>query len=162
MKTARRHSAGISIVEIVVSAGIIAVAVLGITGAWRLYLKVANQSTMYAQGALMVEEAEEAITLMRDFSWSRYISPLTLNTNYYLYWNGSAYVATTTAQTSANGYIRTLVFRSVQRDSNSNIVLSSGIVDSRTKNVLITVVPANATTTVVGQSDMLIHNVYSN
>jgi Tfp pilus assembly protein PilV len=158
---ARRRSHGITILEIVVSAAIIATAVTGIAGAWQLYLKVSNYGTQYIAASLLTEETGEALTLMRDASWTNYIGNLSLNTPYYLYWNGSSYSATTTQQVSFSSYLRTFTLSAVKRDANDN-VSSSGTTDTDTKDVIISVVlSANASTT-VSQSEMLIHNVYQN
>lgn len=159
--SSHRYIRGISVVEIVVAAGIILTAVTGIAGAWQLYFKISNKSAQYSQVSTIIEEGEEALNLMRDMSWSGNISPLSLNTTYYIYWNGSAYVATTTLQTIQNTYVRTISFQSIQRDVNFNIA-SSGSVDVNTRKAVITIFPSGNASTTLAQSEMLIHNVFNN
>ncbi|HTK33206.1 MAG TPA: hypothetical protein VL335_01515 [Candidatus Paceibacterota bacterium] len=159
--SSHRYIRGLSVVEIIVSAAIIATAVTGIAGAWQLYLKVANSSSRYAEAALLTEEADEALTIMRDTGWSTKISPLSLNTTYYLYWDGSTYSGTTTVQTIQNTYVRTIVFSAVKRDSSDNIS-TSGTTDANTRDVIITVFPSGNASTTLARTEMLIHNVYNN
>ncbi|MDD5165300.1 MAG: hypothetical protein PHG25_02060 [Candidatus Pacebacteria bacterium] len=159
--SSHRYIRGISVVEIVVSAAIIATAVTGIAGAWQLYLKVSNLSNQYAQANMLIEEASEALSVMRDTNWTSTINPLTVNTTYYLYWNGSAYSGTTTQQISQGKYVRTIVFQSVVRDVNFDIA-SSGTVDLKTRKVIITVYPFGNASTTLAQAQLLLHNVYNN
>ena len=156
-----RYRRGISVVEIVVAAGIIAIAVTGIAGAWQLYFKISNQSVQYAQTTTLIEEANEALSVMRDSGWSNKINTLSLNTTYYLYWDGSAYSATTTPQIIQNTYLRTIVFQPVTRDASFNIA-SSGTTDVNTRKVTITISLSGNASTTLAQSEMLLHNVFNN
>ncbi len=155
------HSRGISVVEIVVAAAIIATVVTGIAGAWQLYIKVSNKSILYAQSAALVEEGGEVLNILRDTSWTTKISPLFVNTTYYLYWSGTAYSATTTLQTTSNGLVRTIVFQTIARDGSDNIS-SSGTVDANTRKALITVFASSTPSLILAQSEMLLHNVFNN
>lgn len=159
--SSHRYKRGISVVEIIVSAAIIATAVTGIAGAWQLYLKVSNLGTQYAQANMLIEEASEALTIMRDTNWTNNISPLTNNTTYYLYWNGSTYTATTTQQIRNGLYVRTITFQSVSRDVNFDIA-ASGTVDLKTRKVFITVYPIGNASTTLAQAQLLLHNVFNN
>ena len=66
-------SKGITIVEIVVAAGIIAVSVVGIIGAIQVYLKVVYQNTREAQAVLLLDETAEAVQYLRDRGFDEYI-----------------------------------------------------------------------------------------
>ena len=155
------HSQGLSVVEIVVAAAIIVTLVTAAAGAWQLYLRVFNTSTQQSQAALLLEEASEAVHLLRDQSWTSNIQPLTLGTSYQLSWNGSRYVLGTDQSLIQNQFIRTLIFSAVKRDINDNID-ASGTDDINTIKVTISVATQNATSTPIIQSEMLIHNVYAN
>ena len=155
-----------TILEVVVAAAIIVTVVTGLSGAWQLYLKISNINSQNTQAALLAEEAEEALNIMRDQSWSANILPLTTTPNqiYYLYWSGNAYAATTTATAadSSGSFMRTIVFKPISRDSTTKDISASGTNDPNTKQVTITVYPTgNASTTLI-KADMLIHNVYNN
>ncbi|MEK7609958.1 MAG: type II secretion system protein [Patescibacteria group bacterium] len=156
-----RNSQGFSVVEIVVAAAIIVTLVTAAAGAWQLYLRVSNTGTQQSQAAIMMEEAVEALRLLRDQSWTSNIAPLTLETTYQLYWDGSQYQTTTTQILLQNQFVRSLIFSAVNRDSNDNVA-SSGTNDPDTRKVTISVFNVGATSTPIIQSEMLIHNVYAN
>jgi prepilin-type N-terminal cleavage/methylation domain-containing protein len=153
------YQRGFGLVEIIVASAIIVTIMVAVTGAFQLYIKTANINGQYAQTALLTEESKEALRVLRDQGWTANIASLTLNTTYYLYWNGSQYVATTTQTYIQNNFLRTIVFTSVMRDSSFNIVPSGGTIDTYTRKVTVTI--SNASTT-LASTDFLIHNVYNN
>ena len=149
-----------SILEIIISAAIIMTAIVGISGAWQLYLKVSGVSAQKTQAAILIEEAGEAITIMRDQSWTGKILPLGIGTDYYLYWNAGAYATTTTA-TTTSGLTRKIVFSQIFRDAQSDISTSGGTLDLNTRKVTIRIYAATTSDPLV-QAEMLLHNAYSN
>lgn len=153
---------GLSVVEIIVASAIIVTLVTAIGGGWQLYLRVTREGTNYTMASNLSEEGAEAVQLLRDLGWTANISPLSLNTAYDLYWNGTAYKATTTAQLLQSAYRRTATFSSVERDAWDNIVTSGGTVDADTRKVTIRVYLSTSTSTLLTQSEMLIHNTYAN
>lgn len=148
-----------TVLEIVISAAIIVTAVVGISGAWQLFLKISAINAQKTQAAMLVEEAGEALNIMRDQSWSSKIATLSLNTNYYLYWNNTDYTITPVATTTKSGLIRTIVFSAVQRDGQSDIT-SSGTIDPDTRFVRVNILSPSSESIV--QAELLIHNVYNN
>ena len=155
------YSKGLSVVEVVVGATIILILTVAIASAWKANLKVSRISNEKIQAALLLEEAYEAISYLRDGSWTSNILPLSLNTPYYLNWNGTTYIATTSTSTIQNMYIRTVTFSSVIRDGQDNIS-NSGIVDTKTRKVTISVSTNQNQPEVSVQAEMLIHNVFNN
>jgi prepilin-type N-terminal cleavage/methylation domain-containing protein len=156
------RKSGFSLVEILVSAAIIAVVGVGVTAAWRQYINLTQSSARITQAALLTEEAGEALEFYRDLTWSGYIAPLTLGTPYYLYWNGTGYATSTTEVAVQNNYSVSFVLASVMRDGNSNIVSSAGTGDPNTLKATITVAPLGNLASPYSQSELLIHNVYAN
>jgi len=153
---------GLSVVEIIVASAILLTLVTAIGGGWQLYLRVVRDGTNYTMASNLSEEGAEAIQLMRDGGWTSNIIPLSLGTEYDLYWNGSNYIATTTPQLLQSIYRRTVTFSSVERDAWSNIVTSGGVLDADTRKVDIKIYLANSTSTILTQSQILIHNTYDN
>lgn len=154
-------SRGFGLIEIVVASAVIAAVVVAIVGALQMYIKMANTSGLYAQAALLTEESSEVLQLFRDKGWTANIAPLTLNTTYYLYWDGNQYLATTTIISVQNYFFRTVFFSSVTRDSSDNIS-TTGTVDPNTRKVTVTILLATTTPSILSKSDFLIHNVYNN
>jgi type II secretory pathway pseudopilin PulG len=153
---------GMSIVEIVVAAGIIATSVLGIVGAIQVYLKIVYSNTRETQAVLLLDETAEALQYLRDTSYSANFASTTASTTYTLYWNGTGYQLATSTISLPYGMSRTISFDSVRRDGSDQIVSSGGTLDPNTKKVTINIAwpYKNATTTI--SSEMLIHNIYAN
>ncbi len=155
---------GFSIIEIVIAAAIIVTLVTAAAGAWQLYFKVSRTSNQNTQAALLTGEAAEALNLLRDSGWTANISPLSLGTTYYLYWNGDTYATSTTPILIDNSpYSISFVFSEIRRDTTSdNIVSSGGAVDIHTRSVVISIMSSSSPPMTVMQSSLLLHDVYKN
>lgn len=128
---------GFFLVEVVVASSVIAVVLVLLLGAIQNTVEASQRSLERTQAAYLLEEGAEAVKLIRSQAWSS-ISGLTNGTTYYLSWNGSAWVLTTSLQ-KVDGFTRSVVFSAVSRDGNSDIVTSGGTTDSGTKKVTITI-----------------------
>lgn len=156
----RSSRKGFSVIEIVVSAAVITIAGLAVTGAAQLYLKMSLKTADKTQAALLVEEGAEAIQLMRDMGWKGNIKDLSTTTNYQLSWNGSMYATTTSDVVIQGKYLRKFLVQDVRRDAQGDIG-TSGAIDADTKKITFIVTLKNASTTIL-RSQMLIHNTYDN
>jgi Tfp pilus assembly protein PilV len=153
---------GVSIVEIVVAAGIIATSVIGIVGAIQVYLKIVYANTRETQAVLLLDETAEALQYLRDTSYGSTIASTTANTTYTLYWNGTGYQLATSTISLPYDMNRTILFNSVYRDGSDQIVSSGGTIDSNTKKATINIAwPYKGATTTLS-SEVLIHNIYAN
>lgn len=154
---------GVSILEVVLVAAIILTVVTAIAGAWQLYLRTANTISIQTQATLAEIEVVEALNIMRDSGWASKIASLNLNTNYYIRWNGSTYIATSTSITLAtsSALVGRITFQSIKRDAQSNIS-SSGTIDPDTRLVSMKIYPSNNTSNILVQANMLLHNLYDN
>ncbi|MEY4440793.1 MAG: hypothetical protein RLY49_419 [Candidatus Parcubacteria bacterium] len=153
---------GISIVEIVIAAGIIAVSVTGIVGAIQIYLKIVHQNAREAQAVLVLDETAEALQYLRDEGYSTNIESNPLNTEFSIFWNGSGYELGTSTITLSYEMTRTIQFEEVRRDGNDEIVSSGGVVDPDTRKAVITIEWPYQGQTKTISSEMLIHNTYEN
>ena len=160
----RFEKKGFSVVEIIVASAIILLLVTAATGAWHLYFNLSNTSTQITQAALLTDEAAEALNFYRDKGWTSYISPLLLNTPYYIYWNGSAYATSTSPVLVNSNYYVQFQLSAINRDGSSDITTSGGTLDSRSKNVLITVFGSATTTSsaILAQTSIILHDVFHN
>lgn len=149
---------GISIIEIVISAAIITVAVTVTINVFQTFIELSRSNIQKTQAALLAEEAGEALQLIRDNGWAG-ISALAVDTDYYLYWDGSDYSLTTTAQNN-NGYTRIIEFSSVERDDSTGNIVESGTEDANTRLYSISVYTNQNLITPILYTEGLIHNVY--
>lgn len=156
-------SRGVSILEVVIVSAIILVVVTGIAGAWQLYFRTTAIVSEQTQVSLALGEIEEAINILRDTGWASQISSKTLNTNYYLTWDGNDYSLSSLAfsLSATSTLIGRVIFQSVFRDAQSNIA-SGGTLDADTRLVAIAIYKNENPSDIFLQSEMLIHNLYDN
>ncbi len=153
---------GVSVVEIIIAAGIIAVSVVGIVAAIQIYLKIVYQNTRETQAVLLLDETSEALQYLRDESFSTNIDNKTLNTVYTIFWNGTGYEIGTTTITLPYGMSRTVTFENINRDGSDQIVSNGGSTDEDTKKAVITIQWPYKEETKTLTSELLIHNLYEN
>jgi Tfp pilus assembly protein PilV len=153
---------GISIVEIVIAAGIIAVSVVGIVGAIQIYLKVVYQNTRETQAVLLLDETAETLQYFRDKDFEENIANKNIGESYTIFWNGTGYEFATSTITLPYNMTRTVVFESVRRDSSDQLVSSGGSIDTDTKKAVITISWPYKEETKTLTSELLLHNIYEN
>lgn len=149
---------GFSLMEIVVASAILITVVVGVVGALRLYGRITAGDATRTQAAILVQEAAEALQLMRDTSWTNTIVPLAAGTTYYVVWNGSTYTATTTQMIEDGRFVRAVTVSPVMRDGSDSIA-NSGTTDSGTRRVRISIYRSDGVTPIL-ESDMFLHNLY--
>lgn len=143
-----KHKKGMGVVEIVVSAAIITIVLLGLVAAFHGALKISAETGKKTQANFLAEEGMEAVRIMRDTNWNN-LGALSTSTAYYLSFSGNGW-ATSTAPALIGGIFgRTFSVSDVYRDGNGKIA-ATGAYDSETKKVTVTVgwLKAGATTTV--------------
>lgn len=162
MKPSQKKSRGVSLVEVVIGAGIMATLSVAIFSAYTFMSRYAMQNTPYVQASMLAEEGIEAVKVMRDFGWNDNIGNLTIDTDYRLVWSNSRFSATTTPSLIDNKFDRYFTLADVYRDGSFNIVSSPGTLDTGSKKVTVTVAwrQGNATTTKTVES--YIFNSFSN
>lgn len=153
---------GISIVEIIVAAGILGVVVVGISGAIQIYLKIVYQNTRETQAVILLDETAEALQYLRDVSYSSNFETIDENEEYTIFWNGTGYELGTSPITLPYDMTRTITFEDVVRDGSDQIVESGGSDDPDTKKALITITWPYTDTVKTITSEILIHNTYDN
>ncbi len=134
---------GFSLVEVVIGASLILLALTGLITAYVFYFRAGLQSTPALQTAFLLQEGAEAVTLLRDEAWSN-LSALSPETPYFLFWNGSKWVATTSEVLIDGAFRRTVTLSRVyRRNSDKDIVASTSpdakAIDAGTKQVIVRV-----------------------
>ena len=148
--------AGVSLVEVIIGTSLILLSLTGLTTAYSFYLKAGLKNTDTLKAAFLLEEGVEAATLLRDDGWNSF-SSLTSGTPYYLSWNGTKWVATTTAITVDGVFKRTITLGDVyRRNADKDIVpITSGdpkSIDAGTKKVTVRVFIGSSATTTLDKS----------
>lgn len=153
---------GISIVEIVIASGIIAVSIVGIVGAIQIYLKIVYENTREAQAVLLLDETAEAIQYLRDVSFETNIKNIPIDSSRTIYWNGSGYQLATSTISLPYGMTRTIIFKEIRRDGSDQIVTNGGSLDEDTRKAVITVSWPYKDEIKTLNSELLVHNIYEN
>lgn len=133
------ESRGFTLIEIILATSIFTMFFLSISFFYKKALDVSEDTTAHIQSGYFLEEGIESLKLMRDTSWTANIAPLTPGTTYYLYWDGSTWIATTTLQKLENTYTRSFVIANVSRDASDNIVSAGGTNDPSTKKITLNI-----------------------
>lgn len=137
---------GFSLVEIVVAASIISVALLAILGIANKAIVTSQRSLNTYMASTLLEEGVEAVRTIRDGSWSN-ISSLTAGTTYYPSFSTSTNLWSLSSTASTVGiFTRTVTITAVNRDANDDIAVS-GTNDPGTKLVTVSVSWPQGTTT---------------
>jgi Tfp pilus assembly protein PilV len=134
-----KKSKGFALIEVMIACALVATVTITLLSFAEKGLGLSSRSLRQVQATLLAEEGAEAVKTIRDANWTN-ISSITLNTNYYLSYNNSTDVwsLSTTANSIDNIFTRTIVFSSVNRDSNNDIVTTGGTTDAGTIKVTVT------------------------
>lgn len=156
-------SRGIELIEVAIGASIILIGVLALISTYNTYVSFSVANSKNIQAALLVNEGFEAVKFIRDSGWNSKIASLSLNTAYYLNWNGTTWTLTTTPQPFIDTiFWRTLTFSSVNRDANNDIASSGGTLDSNTKKVTVSVAFRTSSGTTTKTASTYITNLLGN
>ncbi len=122
---------GVSLVEVIVGTSLIMLSLTGLIGAYSFYLKAGLQNTDHLKSVFLLQEGVETVTLMRDDSWSN-LSSLTSGTWYYLSWNGSKWVSTTTESVIDGTFKRAVKLEDVYRKNSGQDIVNVSAPDPKT------------------------------
>ena len=124
--------------EVLVSAVIITLVLVGVHATSVQALRLVQQSTKRTQAAFLAEETIEVLRSHRDSSWTSSFGSLTSGTNYFLEFTSGAWNITTTNIFVDDLFERTFTVADVYRDANDDIA-GSGTLDPGAKKVTATV-----------------------
>ena len=144
MKKIKSKHSGFSLVEVIVGASIITVAIVAILNAYGYLVRAELSSTKLVKATYLLEEGIEAARYLRDKGWTSNIASLSTSTNYYLYLSTENetgdWQSTTTKQIEDSVFVRTINFGSVYRDSTLlQEISATGTLDTNTRKITVTV-----------------------
>lgn len=154
-------SRGLTLVEVIIATSIILAFLIALFGVHSFYLKIAFANKSVVKVSSLAEEGLEVTRFLRDSSWSTNITPLSLETDYYLVFENGTWAFTTTP-TSVGNLERKVVFSAVYRDVTEDITSSGGTLDPNTLLVVSTVTWPNSGTTVSRSISTYITNIFDN
>lgn len=128
----QQRTAGLGLVEVLVSASILSMVMIATVASVVLFLRAQASHTEKLQSAYLLEEAFEAVRYLRDTGWTSSIAPLSLNTPYHLVFGGTGWEATTTPILIDGRFTRTVTFSEVYRRDSDDDIVDAGYVGAKT------------------------------
>src|SRR3989344_2387260 len=152
---------GFSLVEVVITASIFLVVILGLTGTFAFAVKGSLENVTKVQASFLEEEGLEVARLMRDAGWDENIAVHPSGEPFRILFDGSAWQATFDNALVDGVFERKITFSDVYRDSGQNIVSSGGTLDSNTRKVTVEVSWPTASGTTTRALSTYITNIFS-
>ena len=151
-----------SIVEIVIGASIIAVALVVLVNSYTLIARYALSDTKVLKAAMLSEEGVEILKFMRDSGFAANIAPLTNGATYRFSWDDAKWTSTTVHSWIDSRFDRTFVLSAVNRDASNNVVSSGGTLDSGSKKATISVAWREGSATTTKTIEMYLFDIFNN
>ena len=152
---------GIALIEIVIGSAIILSGILAINFSYSTYMQYALANQGNVQAGYLLAEGLEAVTFLRDKSWSANIAKLSTTTTYYLTFVSSNWATTTTPQYVDGVFLRSIIISDVKRDANDRISVI-GTYDPNTKQITATVSYFQGHATTTKSISTYVTNIYNN
>ena len=152
MKSNNRQR-GIGLVEVLVGVSIISASLVGLIGAFNLYVRAGLSNTEKLQALFLAEEGLEAVRFLRDSSFGGNIVPLSTATDQYLYFEMGTWSLSPVA-TTTDIFTRTIVLDDVYRRTSDNDIVSVSssdpkVLDPDARKVTVIVSWGRGTTTII-------------
>lgn len=157
-----KYKQGVSLIEVVIATSIISLTLVTLVTVYSLVAKFSLSNVRAFKATGLAEESVEVLGYLRDVSWSQNISPLSLNTTYRLFWNGTTWTATASAPLVESRYDVTFTLSSVYRDSNFNVVSSGGTLDSGSRKAAVNISWRDGSATTTKSIETYIFNTFNN
>jgi len=135
MKQIFKNQDGIGLIEILVVASIISIALAALAGLGNFALKIQHQTKQNTIAAFLATEAIEAARAIKDGQWAN-LADLNIDTPLHPIKHPSlAQWAMESEEETINGFRRQIMIGNVYRDGSFNIVASGGTLDDDTKKI---------------------------
>ena len=123
---------GISVIEVVVGSALFATLIVAAIFSITQVQRLEQDTSAIIRTNYLLLEAVDVARIFRDTSYSTSLLALTTTTPQYIFWNSSAWEATTTPVTIDGLFYRTIRIFDVLRDVNDDIVSVGGTYDPGT------------------------------
>ncbi len=138
MEHSHTTSRGVSVIEVLVGVAILGFATIFLAQAFNLFFTNATLVRETTKASFLAAEGMEMVRFVRDEDWNT-IDGLTNGTSYAPAVSGGVVTLTTTPEVIDSTYTRTIVFSSLSRNTDDDIVTSGGTVDPDSRRVTVTV-----------------------
>lgn len=133
-KLINKHNKGQALIELLLVIGLMAILIPALAASFLLTSDNKPQENNYLKASALLQEAEEALRIIKSNSWSA----IETNGTFHPTVTGTTWGLAASEETIDN-FTRLIEIEDVSRDNNGTIVTSGGIVDPSTKLVTTTV-----------------------
>lgn len=161
MNNSRGGNTGFGLIEIIVGAAILSVALLSISRFFQATFRASTITQSALQGDYLLEEGVEAVKLFRDAGYTNNILNISTTTPHYFLWNGTTWATTTASTLIDNKFLRKFTLADVKRDVNNDIA-TAGTYDPDTKLVEVSVEWVDPMGTTTRSIQTYITNIFTN
>lgn len=159
----KNPNSGLTLVEVLIATSVILVFLLAFSSVHNLYLKTAFSNGEVIKATELVEESLEVVRFLRDSSWNTNITPLSLDTDYHLVFEGGEWQVTTTEALIDNLFERVVTLSAVYRDDvSADIVSGGGTLDPGTLLVVSSVSWSSGGATTTKSISTYVTNIFTN
>lgn len=159
-KKTNNNKDGFGLIEVVIGVAIISVSLFAIMSSARGAIDLNRSAISEIKGKLFLEEGSEVLRFMRDSAWSN-ISSLSTTSIYYLATTTTGWVATTTQNKIDGFFLRQVEIKDVFRGADDKIS-PSGVYDSGTKKIVVTVFSEGRLGTTTKQVVFYLSDIFDN
>ena len=149
------------LIEIVIAAALLSLSILSLVSTYNTFISFAFSNQKNVEASYLLEEGLEAMTFLRDKSFTTNIKTLSTSTVYYLTFNGTYWATTTVPQYVDGIYLRSVGVSDVKRDA-SDKISASGTYDPNIKQVTATISFYQGHATTTKSISTYISNIYDN
>ncbi len=128
---------GFGLLEAVISIAVVSISLFSLAAVGQISFKASSEAARDIKAGYLAEEGFEALKTIRDNGWPG-ISSFSQEQDYFLFFSGGSWQATTSPQTIDGVFSRKFVLSPVYRDASDNIV-SSGVLDPDSRRAVLTV-----------------------
>lgn len=131
---------GFGMVEVIVGIALLGVFLLGFVEGGKIAFRLIDDSSMRLKGVFLAEEGMEAMRGMRDTGWTANIASVPLDTDRWLFFDGTKWILSAATAPFVDGrFDRRVRVSSVNRDGSDDIVLVGGSSDAGTRKLTVDV-----------------------
>ncbi|MDZ4786571.1 MAG: hypothetical protein SGJ02_10905 [bacterium] len=153
---------GFALVEAVIATSVCLVVTLSLMLVFSNILKLSTANTAKVQATFLEEEGQEVVRVMRDNGWTAQIVSQSVNTPFYLTFDGATWKATTTNTFVDGTFERKVTLGNVYRNNAQNIVSSEGTLDANIRLVTVSVSWSSNGATTTRSLSTYLTNIFNN
>ena len=160
---AGRKGVGFGMIEAIVGTALITIFLFGIAEVGKIASRVIDSAGLRLQAAFILEEGVEAVKGRRDSGWTANITPLILDSDYWLVFSAGTWTLSATPQPFIDQrFDRRVRISAGRRNVSDDLVDTGGTIDAGTRKITVNVAWSDRGATTTATLSTYITNLFSN